>query len=576
MIDNDVIILDSILEQGKKEKDNLMSDNDFFEIFAFEQLLKDFDLSYDELISGKTGAGDDGGIDGFFFLINNELIEEEIDPDNYKKKPILDLFLIQAKRKVTFSEDVFEKIITTIQDLFDFTKNMKTLSQFYNSNIIEKATIFKNSYLSLAAKHPQLRIHFYYASKGDKNKIHVKIKEDKTEILRDSINKFFTGCAVEIDFFGARDLIDLSRTEKTYTLQLKFIKPFLSKGQDNYLVLSSIEDYFRFITDENGNLRRYIFDANVRDYQGNIEVNKDIQKTLNSEEELDFWWLNNGITIISSMASIAGNTLTLDDVFIVNGLQTTTCIYDYILTKQNGVETFERKDRERSILVKIIITSKSEARDKIIKATNFQTAIPPASFKASDRIQRDIEDYFKKHDLYYDRRKNYYKNIGKPIQKIISIPFMAQALMAIVLQEPDNARGRPTTLIKRDSDYARVFDEKLNPSVYLLCAKLVRRIENYLKNEIQGVSYQEKSNLKFHICMAAMIKKLESKKYDATNLENLNAEDFTDDLIKEATLDTIDIAEKLIDKTDWSLDRIAKSKEFVEELKKNLAINKKI
>ena len=60
---------------------------------------------------------------------------------------------------------------------------------------------------------------------------------------------------------------------------------------------------------------------------------------------------------------------------------------------------------------------------------------------ATDKIQRDIEDYLKSRGLFYDRRKNFYKNSGKPRDVIIDIPYLAQAVMAILLRRPDTARG---------------------------------------------------------------------------------------------------------------------------------------
>lgn len=406
MTSNDVIILDSILEQKKKQMANTLPDNDYFELFTFEQSLKNYDLSYDELLSGKTGGADDGGIDGFFIFINDELIDDDIDLGAFKKNPLLELYLIQAKRETSFSEKTFDRVIATTINIFDLTKDMVKLKSFYNSDLIDKATLFREAYLKLASLHPQLKIYYKYASKGDVTEIDSKVK-NRAEILRKKIAEYFTGSASIIEFWGARELLDASRIEKSYTLQLTFQENYISRGENNYIVISSLLDYYNFVIDDNKNLRRYIFESNVRDYQGNVEVNKDIQNTLVSNDSLDFWWLNNGITILASHASIAGKTITLDDVQVVNGLQTTTIIYNYLRRKEP-----EEKDRKRSILVRIIVIDNSEMQDRIIKATNFQTAIPIASLRATDSIHRDIEDYFSSQGWFYDRRKNYHKNQG--------------------------------------------------------------------------------------------------------------------------------------------------------------------
>ena len=71
-------------------------------------------------------------------------------------------------------------------------------------------------------------------------------------------------------------------------------------------------------------------------------------------------------------------------------------------------------------------------RNEIIKATNSQSAIKAASLRAFDEIHYRIEEYLGVNDLFYDRRKNFYKNKKKPKDKIASISYVAQAVAAIV------------------------------------------------------------------------------------------------------------------------------------------------
>ena len=84
-------------------------------------------------------------------------------------------------------------------------------------------------------------------------------------------------------------------------------------------------------------------------------------------------------------------------------------------------------------------------RDKIIRATNRQTSINNSSFRATEAIHREIEDYLLMMGFFYDRRKNAYKREGKSADKIIGIDRLAQAVLSILLQEPHTARARPTT-----------------------------------------------------------------------------------------------------------------------------------
>lgn len=562
MSSNDVIVLNSVIEQKRTQTASTLSDADYFELFSFEQCMKHFDLAYDELISGKIGAGGDGGIDGFFVLINDELLVEEPEAETIKRNPRVDLFIIQAKRSESFAETAIDRVIVTIDDIFDLSKDLANYRSVYNEDLIEKAEMFRNTYLKLASRHPQLKINFSYVSKGDVIGIHPNVK-NRTEILTDALQRHFPEAILEVQFLGARELLDLSRREKSFTIQLRFLENYISRCEgnknyvENYIVLSRLADYYKFTTDEDGNLRRYLFESNVRDFQPDVEVNRSIRDTLEAEDDnLDFWFLNNGITILASHAYVAGKTITLDDVQVVNGLQTTTTVYNHLSDTTS--------EDDRAILVRIIVTEDSEARDRIIKATNSQTPIPPASLRATDRIQRNIEDYFLQHGWFYDRRKNYYKNLGKMVEKIVSIPYLAQAVMAIVLREPDNSRARPSSLIKRNHEYDRVFNESLNLSVYLLCAKIMKRIDGFIRNESLNIPLQEKSNLRFHLAMLLMIRFFGRKDYNSADIEALKEDPFVDNDLTKVLSELVDLARSYASTKGLTLERIAKSRDFVD------------
>ena len=64
------IILEEILRQYKKVTiNNSLNDDESFEYFAAEQLLKDENLDEDEISSGLIGDANDNGIDGFYIFL---------------------------------------------------------------------------------------------------------------------------------------------------------------------------------------------------------------------------------------------------------------------------------------------------------------------------------------------------------------------------------------------------------------------------------------------------------------------------------------------------------------------------
>ena len=185
MITNEVILLNNTLEQKKAQIASSLSDSDFFEIFSFEQILKNYDLSYEELLYGKVGAGRDGGIDGFFTFINGELLSEDTDVSGFRRGSTIEVYLIQAKRTSSFTEAAIDRINTTIADLFNLENDLSDFSTFYDTDLIDKATIFRNAYVSLAARHPNLTITYVYASKGKTSNIHQNVK-NRVRILEET------------------------------------------------------------------------------------------------------------------------------------------------------------------------------------------------------------------------------------------------------------------------------------------------------------------------------------------------------------------------------------------------------
>jgi hypothetical protein len=75
---NDQIILQQIIQQKIEEMESKPTESEFFERFVSEQILKNYDLSYDEIESGIVDGGNDGGIDAIYTLINGELINIDV------------------------------------------------------------------------------------------------------------------------------------------------------------------------------------------------------------------------------------------------------------------------------------------------------------------------------------------------------------------------------------------------------------------------------------------------------------------------------------------------------------------
>lgn len=537
MSKNDVIILDAFLADYKSRLSPTVRDDKVFELFSSEQILKQHAPNDAEIEYGNIGGGDDAGIDSAYMYINDEFIYEDADFSSYKRNSELIFYIIQSKQEASFRENVFEKLITSLKDLFDLSIDLKKIKSSYNEKIITIFSTFRNAYEELQVKFPKVSIRVHYASKGDLP--HEKVIR-KSEHLKNDILGYFSDALVNIEFTGARELIELARTQPKTTSVLQLAEtPIMPEddflGNSTAIVaLATLNEYYKFITDENGLLLKNIFETNVRDFQGKTSVNKNIAVSLSNPENSDFWWLNNGVTILATNASITQKKLSVECPEIVNGLQTSTEVYEYIRSAKNA------NSDKRKILIRIIVPHDDAVRDRIILATNSQTPIPPASLRSTDSIHRDIEEFLYRHGLFYERRKNFYKNQGKDSKKIVGIAKMAQSVISILLQEPNQARARPSSLISKDDAYEKIFSSTYNIILYLKCISIVLAIESFQAKNDSSLSLGDRVNIKFYIALVLpllidpSVRNSQTGKVSHEKLSELDLTKINDSLLLEA------------------------------------------
>lgn len=563
MVDNNQIILEQIVHQNHDRIAPELPEWQYFELFAAEQILKNYDLSYEQIESGQVGKGSDGGIDCIYGFVNGELIADDTDTNQLGRDISLELFIMQAKFSPTYSETAIEKFQTSTLQLLDLSKPLDTLEDNFNADVLRVMGSFRRVHTETLTKFPSLRIAYHYCTKG--SDIHINVK-NKVFGLEEIVNKFFPEAEFSFTFSGSLDLVTLARESPSSIFSLTVAETPISTGAAGFLCLVRLRDYYSFITDSNDHLRRQMLDANVRDYEGSNEVNRGIRTTLENPGSDDFWWLNNGITLIASKASLAGKTLTIEDPQVVNGLQTSFEIFNFF-------STHTEVNDERNLLIRVVVPSSAESRDSIIRYTNSQTSIPAASLRATEKIHRDIEDYFSTQGLFYERRKNAYKNAGKSKEKIVSIPYLAQAVMAIVLREPDNSRARPSSLIKRARDYVRVFNEGYPVKLYFECGTFIQRIDKFLRTYADANISEERNNLKYHLALFAASLKLEKVTYEPADTFDLHLSEIDDYFLDECLHHIIAVFESEIG-IRWLLfpsDSYAKSIESVYAIERRLA-----
>lgn len=469
MAKNDALLVEGIIESYSKGKDK----GEKFELFSIEQILKDYDLSEEELLSGIIDGKDDGGIDGLYYFINNRNIIDDLAQNDARSSIDFTIYIITCKHDESFKMVPINSLATTLDEMFDLTLDEKDFKSKYCTELIEKRRLLKKIYKKVAPYLTSFKINIIYASRGDTKKELAENIIAKSKYLEEKIKEKFSNCNVLFEFDGSFELLEKYRKKRKMNSEIDCID--IITCNDSYIAICNLKEYYKFIIDDEKKLKRYYLDSNVRAYMGNNRVNKDILKTLEDNNSTEFWFLNNGITILSDRANIVGKTLCIDNVQIVNGLQTTETIFNYFSNKNR--ETNE----ERKILIKIIVSNDMKIRDDIIKSTNNQTNVDLYSLKATDKIQRDIEEILLKNDMYYERRVNYYLNQGVEKSKIYTPLYLAYGYISLVMKLPYKAVSLKSKFMNISKQYELVFSENTPLEVWPVIAQTLRKVDNVIE-----------------------------------------------------------------------------------------------
>ena len=558
---NNQILLKECVAQEFSESVGYQDEGSFFEFFAASQILKDYDLSDEEIENGIVGAGNDGGCDGIYIFLNKNLVmADQIEDVKAPKESVIEMVIIQSKREVSFKEDALMKWKTISENLLSLSNSIGDYTARYNEDVLDSYRLFRDLHAKLLRNRIKLIFRYVYVTYA--SEVHPNVEQQADE-LKNIVKSHYPNATVEVEFVGADELFDKYNSVSETIVNLPLAEVPIALGRNkNYVALVALKEYYKFITGTDGTLRKRFFEANVRDYQGRNNVNSSIRETLENNSSEDFWWLNNGITILTSEATMVNNReLQLTNPEIVNGLQTSNEIYLYFSKDTNLLE-----QENRNLLIRIIVPDSEESRDNIIFSTNNQTNIPKSSLRVTDPIHLQIELYFKGRGLFYDRRKNHYKNQGRKTNEIIGVSFLGQCLITLFLKKPDYARARPSTLLTDDDTYKILYEDNQDLEVFYKCAQLGKRIQSNVRKTAE-YSSAEKSDILFYLLYGIVANKLRKNSISIQDIKNFDV-----DSITEQEIDEVKNKIYSLYKDNGGNGRVAKSSEFVSKVDKILGL----
>ncbi|WP_296577642.1 AIPR family protein [Phreatobacter sp.] len=444
--------------------------------------------------------GDDPGIDAIMIFINDKHITtpEEMDTIFGGKKNDNDLtfVFVQAKTSESWVKSEINTFESAVLDFLSEKPQHKMAEALQ-----EKRNIFDLALSNVGKiKGGKPNFHCFFVTSA-----HAPVADEilnARSVFEARVSETGLARDVVVELMDRDGLIDaFVATKGGYDATFRIIGsasfPKSPGIEESYAVTLLAKDFIgKVLDDGNGNLRKSIFDENVRDFIDfdDSEVNTGMKASLsNIDSRKRFGILNNGVTIVSPDVRLQSNEIYISNYQIVNGCQTSNVLFD----------SRDDIDENTTLMVKIIETKDQVIVDDIVKSTNSQNKIEDHQFMATMDCIKNIERYFaarsddQEQKMYFERRPNQYDSDGVPNIRIFNIKELARCCGAMFFDRPDLSARYPNQLIGEMRN--TVFNTMNKEEIYYTSAYSYYRLRVALSNQRIDPMFNQ---MKWHALMA--------------------------------------------------------------------------
>lgn len=377
------------------------SDPDKFEVFVAHCVLSDHTFDSFDAVEYRIGGSEDGGIDGYAVVINENLYRTPEDVERCllgttEVSPTI--VVIQAKSSGSMSRSFISDLRVRVENLLltdeilDHAADVEPLRECLRRMKQHRDRLTGDG----------VRLHIVYASTSPGAN-----DELRREAARAGEALAHNGIVGDVRFscLGRNELVRLyERSLWTSKAKLTFTGHYALPAEAGVTQarqgLVPARELVQALSNGSDAPNPALFSENIREYQRSASVNDEIRETLRDESKRHrFAVLNNGITIVArSLRAWQDSPVVIRDFQVVNGCQ--TC---YVLAEES-----ERLDGV-AVKVQIIECDDDEVINEIVTATNRQTEIPKAYFTNRNQLLRRLEVHYRHQrgqgrPLYFARR----------------------------------------------------------------------------------------------------------------------------------------------------------------------------
>ena len=413
--------------------------NDAFELVVLKILygkfLPDFTKNNINVFAKYIVAPPDNGIDIFY---------QHEEGDEYR------FDVIQVKNTVLQENDLRKSIAEMQRTIDDYCKNPKHINSDTCKEILSNSELNKNN---------KNRCTYYVIHTGDTTDFSGS-KENE---------KILTSRNLEIIFNNIQEYVD--KDTLNINQNMSYGKTYDSNGAivcslNGYELAELCNKYFQTEAGRNilfgSNLRESLVSKKSKTYQS-------MSKTITECPE-NFWYYNNGITIIAKEIIVDENNkteVTLENFSIVNGAQTTSSLGEFLKEARKNKE-YDKIDSLKKVFVltRILKISDNTMRQDIAIFNNTQNPITSRDMVANRPEQKQLHKWLLDDSIYpqiYVETRRGAKipgNFDKSItHRRTTNEELAQLAYAGFKQEPFTAKDKKSALFNNDYTQDFVINE---------------------------------------------------------------------------------------------------------------------
>ncbi|MEU8918671.1 AIPR family protein [Streptomyces nigrescens] len=210
-------------------------------------------------------------------------------------------------------------------------------------------------------------------------------------------------------------------------------------------------------------------------------------------------------------------------------------------------------------------------RDRIIRATNSQTQLPAGALRATESIQKDVEESLAHSgSYYYERRASYYRNLGFPLDQVVSMARLTREFTAFVLLEPHTALRHSEALLLDDKHYRQI---QVRPRPLPTLPRRTHRLRRFLPRyaEDRPLLGETVENWLYPLACLSAYTLIRLRQPTGRDLLNIDLDHLNDDLMDRMTraLDQ-NFKSALRNNKAGGVDRIARDADFTTKFRQSI------